>query len=150
MMHLFVLSLALLCGPLAVRGYSAGVDSCIATPGHGSVAGAGGGFSIALTQVSSGAAVTAYTPGVAYRVAIVRAGGTFRGFQLGAFSGASFSSIYDPMAGSFIAGTGSRRQAYCAGLTQSGGSDKASSSGLWTAPAAGSGPVTFWSVGVIS
>ena len=148
-----LLSLALLCGPLAVRGYSSGVDSCENSPSHGSVAGAGGGFSIALTQVSTGAAVTAYTPGVQYRVAILRAGGPsfwFRGFQLGAFFGTSFNSMFDPMAGSFAASTGSRTQALCAGLTQSGGGDKTSAAGLWTAPAAGSGNVTFWSVNIIT
>ena len=157
-MPLLVL-LLLHASPRRARGYSTGVDSCTDTPGHGSVAGPGGGFALSLRSAATGAAVAAYSPGASYTLSIGgSAGSSFRGLQAGCFFGASFNpygypqpnSVSDPMAGTLAAGSGTRTQSACAGVTQSDASFVQTRTAAWTAPAAGSGPVVCWAVIVVS
>ena len=131
--------------PYAARAYSSGVDFCTDTPGHGTVAGPGGGYSFALTQ--AGAAVAAYAPGVTYTISLSGAS-PFRGFAAGCWAGTAVASVFDPMAGVFGAGSGSRLQGGCAGLTQASPpvAPPTTITGTWTAPPAGTGAVTFWAV----
>ena len=144
------LRLALVIALLAAesRGHSSGVDSCSEVPpGHGALGGSAGAQQT-VSLLYAGAAVTSYTPGAAHTLQL---SGTlaWKGFAVAGFAGAAFpGSFAAAKAGAVSAPfADARAMSSCAGgMTHPSATSVTSASGAWTAPAAGTGAVTFHAV----
>ena len=139
--------LVLFASLLSVFGYSAGVDTCMNSPNHGSW-GAGTPFNLQL--LSGNKTVTAYTPHTNY--SLVLSGNTgFRGYITTSGVGSDFVSSSSQALGVWHLDTTDknvRMMRSCAGITQVSGGSKRQAKALWTSPA--SGLVTFNSIITVS
>jgi len=107
---------------------------------HGALKAGAGGFSFTGLP-------TTYTPGQKYTFTLT--GGTMKGFMIYAKNPTSLvSATNDPRLGTFTVGAKNLLVGGCSGSTlgQSASIGAASISISWTAPAAGSGPVSFFAL----
>ena len=139
--------LVLFASLLSVFGYSAGVDTCMNAPNHGSW---GTGTPFTLQLLSGNKTVTAYTPHTNYSLTLT-GNNAFRGYITTSGVGSDFVSASSQALGVWHldkTDPNVRMMTSCAGITQTSGGSKRQAKALWTSPA--SGLVTFHSVITVS
>jgi len=149
-------------GLSSVLGYSAGYDSCINVPNHGTWANgcnstfcANSPYTIQL--MTNGAVVNSYVPTTKYTIQITSPM-NFRGFILNSGLGsdiATFTTVAALQQGSGTLTLGNdihvRKMTGCTnGITHTSGTPVRQISAFWTAPPAGAGFVTFKAIIVVA
>ena len=149
-------------GLSSVLGYSAGYDSCINVPNHGTWATgcnstlcANSPYTIQI--MNNGVSVTSYVPTTKYTIQITSPM-NFRGFILNSGLGSDIATFTTVAAlqqgsGTLTQGTDThvRKMTGCTnGLTQTSATNVKTISAFWTAPPAGAGFVTFKAVIVVT
>ena len=154
--------LSYILGISSVLGYSAGYDSCINVPNHGTWAnGCNSTFCAnspyTIQVMNNGAIVNSYVPTTKYTISITSPM-NFRGFTLISGLGSDIATFTTVAAlqqgsGTLTLGTDThvRQMTGCTnGLTQTSATNVKQVSASWTAPHAGAGFVTFKAIIVVT
>ena len=154
--------ISLFAGISSVLGYSAGYDSCINVPNHGSWAtGCNSTFCAnspyTIQLMNNGATVNSYVPTTKYTISITSPM-NFKGFILNSGLGSDIATFTTVAAlqqgsGTLTLGTDThvRQMTGCTnGLTHTSNTPVRQISAFWTAPPAGAGFVTFKAIIVVT